>query len=82
MLKQGRLSGAIEKYLASPVAADNKIYIAGETGKIVVISPGAQWEVLQINDLGASVYATPAIGDRRLFVRTVDTLFAFGSSSD
>ena len=82
MLKQGRLSGAIEKYMASPVAGDNKIYIAGETGKIVVVSPGAQWEVLQINDLGAPVYATPAIGDRRLFVRTVDALFAFGSSSD
>lgn len=82
ILKQGRLSGAIEKYLASPEAADNKIFVVGETGKVVVVSPGAEWEVLQINDLGESIYPTPAIGDKRLFVRTAEALFAFGASSD
>ena len=33
---QGRLKGAIDRYYASPVAADGKIFMLSETGKIAV----------------------------------------------
>ncbi len=78
VLKQGRLTGAIDNYYASPVAGDGKLYFAGEVGKIGVVKPGGEWELLTVNDMGEPVYASPAIGDRRLYVRTESALYAFG----
>ena len=43
ILKQGRLSDALDKYYASPVAADGRIYVSDQTGKATVIRAGAQW---------------------------------------
>jgi hypothetical protein len=33
---------------------------------------------LQVNNLNDDVFATPAIGDNRLYVRTRSTLYSFG----
>ena len=77
ILKQARLQGAIDSYYASPVAGDNKIFLASETGKISVVKPGTQWEILAVNDLNEPCYATPAIGDGRIYIRTPSTLYCF-----
>ena len=78
LLKRGRLEDAIDPYSASPVAADGKIYLASETGKISVLKPGADWEVITINDLQEEIFATPALSDGKIFVRTTDGLYCFG----
>ena len=78
VLKQGRATGALGEYFASPVAADGKIYAVNAEGKLAVLTAGAQWEVLQVNDLGDEVFATPAISGARLVVRTREWLYAFG----
>ena len=75
----GRLEGAIDNYYASPVAADGKLFFASETGKVTVARPGMNWTVLKVNDLGEPAYATPAIGDKRIYIRTESGLYAFGS---
>ena len=77
VLKQGRLGDAIDAYYASPVAGDGKIYMVSETGKAVVLEAGSDWTVLQTNDLGEEVYATPAVGSDCLFVRTASRLYCF-----
>ena len=80
--RMGRLEGAIDKYYASPVAADGKVYFVSETGKAAVAKAGKDWEVLQVNDLGESAYATPAIDDGRIYVRTESGLYAFGNAGE
>src|SRR5262249_55502148 len=70
VLKQGRLMGALEGYYASPVAADDKVYAASENGKVVVLRADPQWEILAINDFGEDIYATPAIVDGKIYLRT------------
>jgi outer membrane protein assembly factor BamB len=75
---QGRLKGAIDRYYASPVAADGKIFMLSETGKIAVLQPGGGLEPSVVNDLGDDIYATPAISDARLYVRTRGWLYCFG----
>lgn len=40
VLKQARLQGALGTYYASPVAADGKIYVANEDGKLAVLWAG------------------------------------------
>ena len=78
--KQARLTGAIDAYYSSPVAADGRIYVISENGKASVIRAGAEWELLQVNDLEDRVYATPALADGRIYVRTMSALYCFGEN--
>jgi outer membrane protein assembly factor BamB len=68
--------GAFEDYYASPVAADGKIYIASEHGKVVVLRAAGDWEVLAINDFESDIYATPVVLDSRIYIRTHNALYA------
>jgi outer membrane protein assembly factor BamB len=79
--KQGRLTGALGHYWSSPVAADGKIYVASEEGKVVVLRASPQWEILTVNHLDEEIFATPAIVDGRLYVRTRAALYCFGRSA-
>ena len=82
VLKQGRLKGAIDKYFASPVAGDGKVYLVSQDGTVSVVEAKGEWEVLGVHALGDEVFATPAIGDDgRLFVRTKGALYCFGKKS-
>ena len=80
ILKQGRLEGAIGTYYSSPVLADGKIYVGSEPGKVTVLKPGAQWEVLATNDMGEEIYATPAFAGDRMYLRTRATIYCIGQS--
>ena len=78
VIKQGRLHGAIDKYFASPVAADGKVYLIGQGGQVSVLKAAGEWEVLAVNELDDEVFATPAIADGRIYVRTRGALYSFG----
>ena len=78
LIKQGRLKGAIDRYYASPVAADGKIFMASEKGKVAVLKPGGDLEPAVVNDLQDDIYATPALLDGRIYLRTRHTLYCFG----
>ncbi|MEZ5351198.1 MAG: PQQ-binding-like beta-propeller repeat protein [Bryobacteraceae bacterium] len=79
VLKQGRITGAPGAYFASPLAADGKIFTFSEEGKLAVIKPGADWEVIRVNDFNDSANATPAIADGKMYVRTHSALYAIGN---
>ena len=78
VLKQGRLHGAIDKYFSSPVGADDKVFLIGQGGQVSVVKATGEWEVLAVNELDDEVYATPAIADGRIYIRTRSALYAFG----
>ena len=78
VIRQGRLKGAIDKYFASPVGADDKAWLISQDGTVSVVSAKGEWEVLAVNALGDEVFATPAIADGRLYVRTRSTFYCFG----
>jgi outer membrane protein assembly factor BamB len=82
VLKQARVTGALEDYYASPIGADGKVYIASEHGKVVVLRAAGDWEVLAINDFDSDIYATPAISESRMYIRTRNALYAIGSSTN
>jgi len=77
LLYSGRL-GAPGYYYSSPVAADNKIYIASEEGVVVVLDAGEQLKILATNKLDGAILATPALADGNIYVRTENHLYAFG----
>ena len=79
VLKQGRLKGAIDKYFASPVGADGKVFLVSQDGTASVVDAKGEWEILSVNPLGDEVFATPAIADGKIYLRTKSTLYAFAS---
>lgn len=80
LLKQGRLPGGSDTFYASPVAGDGKVFISSEKGQVFVLPPGPTLEPIAVNDMGDGIYATPALVDGRIYLRTLNTLYCFGKS--
>jgi len=78
VLKRDRLKGAIDKYFASPVGADGKVWLVSQDGTVTIVSAKAEWETLAVNKLDDEVFATPAFADGRVFIRTRSAMYAFG----
>src|SRR2546426_4389002 len=81
VIKQGRLQGAIDKYFSSPVGADDKVFLIGEGGAVSVLKAAGEWEILKVNQLDDECFATPAIADGRIYIRTRSALYCFGNKS-
>ena len=79
VLKEGRSPDAPGEYYASPVAADDKVFLASVDGKVTVLKAGGDWQVAGVNDLGEAIHATPALGSGRIYVRTRGALYCFGA---
>lgn len=79
-LYQARLN-AEGMFYSSPVAGDGKVYVASDSGVVVVLRASERHEVLAENDLGESLRATPALVDGVIYVRTAGHLYAFGKSN-
>jgi hypothetical protein len=60
------------------VAGDGKIYTVSEGCMISTIAPGAEWEVLATSTLDGTCFATPAIVDGHIYVRTLQAMYSFG----
>lgn len=62
--------------IASLVAADGKIFCASENGTVYVLAAGPKFELLARNKMGHPCFASPAICNGTLYVRTTDHLVA------
>jgi outer membrane protein assembly factor BamB len=74
---RGRL-GASGAYFSSPVAASGRVYFASEEGVVSVIGAEDKLDVLARNNLQEPVFATPAIVDSVIYLRTPEHVYAFG----
>ena len=74
-----RIGGGGQGFTASPVAAKDKIYFAGEQGDVFVLPATNKFRVLATNQLGGICLSTPAISDGVLFYRTTEKIVAIGS---
>lgn len=79
LIKQGRLSHAMDEYYASPIAGDGKIYLFSRDGKATVLEAGSDWGTAATSDFGEEIYATPAIADGHMWVRTATALYDFAA---
>jgi len=69
--------GATGNYFASPIAGDDKVYIASDLGVLTILQAGETPKILSRNDLGEPIIATPAIAHGKLFARTAKHLYCF-----
>lgn len=66
-------------FTASPVAFDGKILLTSEDGDTFIVKAGPKHEILGTNSLGEPVYASPAIADKKIFVRGEKNLYCIGN---
>lgn len=71
-----RLGG---RFTASPVAADGKLFFTDESGSTLVLdATQSEYHEISRNDVGENVYASLAISQGRLFLRTANNLICVG----
>jgi outer membrane protein assembly factor BamB len=56
----------------------DRVYLPSEEGKVLVLKGGDKFEVLARNDVGEKIYASPAIVDGTIYIRSQKYLSAFG----
>jgi outer membrane protein assembly factor BamB len=64
-----------DKYAASPIYADGRLYFFGQQGTTTVLKPGRTFEVLARNTLDNGFMASPAVSGKALFLRTKKHLY-------
>jgi outer membrane protein assembly factor BamB len=70
-----RITG--ERYRASPIYADGKIYTIGrDSGTVSVVKAGPKYELLASNVMPDAFTASPAVSGGRLYLRGFRTLYA------
>jgi len=69
--------GASGQYSASPVIANNHVYLFSDRGVITVVKCGDEFKVTHQADFDVSIAATPAMDQNSLYLRTEDALMAF-----
>lgn len=75
-LYQQRISPDAGGFSASPVASAGRLYFTSEDGVVYVVRAGETFELLATNDMRQMCFATPAISDGLLLVRTRTHLHA------
>lgn len=73
---QERLRGG---HHASLVAAENRVYFLGDDGTTTVVEAGPEFKVLARNELGERCFASPAISEGQLFLRSDEHLYCVKS---
>lgn len=81
LLSRVRTKGKGTHY-ASPLIANGKLYSTAGDGTITVLGLGAKPKILAVNRLPDRTYATPAVSNGVLYVRTHGKLHAFGNVAD
>jgi outer membrane protein assembly factor BamB len=69
-----------DRYRASPVYADGKVYILSRDGTALVIKAGRTYEPLATNKLADNFTASPAIANGRIYLRGFNSLYAIQES--
>ncbi|MGI9467529.1 MAG: PQQ-binding-like beta-propeller repeat protein, partial [Rubripirellula sp.] len=62
-------------FSASLITAEGLVYFTADDGETTIMRAAREPIVLQVNELGERVYASPAISQGELFLRGTDHLF-------
>lgn len=74
--------GSGASMIASLVAGDGKVFCASENGSVYVVAAGPEFEVQSRNAMGQPCFASPAISEGVIYLRTTGSLLAVHSPSE
>ncbi len=80
VIKRERLKKGGKRVYSSPVGGDGKVYVVDTSGDLSVIRGGKDWEVISSTSFEEPCFATPAICNNRIYLRTAKSLYCFGKT--
>ena len=69
--------GGLGQFSASPVIANDHLYLCSEEGLVTVASTGDAFKVVHQKELGEHVFVTPSLDATTLYLRGEKRLWAF-----
>jgi outer membrane protein assembly factor BamB len=78
LLKQRRVPGAHD-YYSSPVIGDGKLFLVDVAGIATILSATPELKLISTVDFEEPTFATPALVDGRIYLRTSKRLYCFGN---
>jgi outer membrane protein assembly factor BamB len=69
-------------FSASPVAYEDNILLSSEDGDVFVLKAGPKHEALRTNSLDEPIYASPAISNGAIFIRTTKHLYCIENGAN
>jgi outer membrane protein assembly factor BamB len=66
---------------ASPIAAAGKIYFVADDGITYVVAASKHFQLLAKNPLNEDCYASPALSEGQIFIRTMQNLYCIGKQT-
>lgn len=69
----------VDRYRASPVYADGRVYLTSRDGTFSVVKAGPEFQLLATNKLPDNFTASPAISGGRIYLRGFTSLWAIGN---
>ncbi|MEM1441122.1 MAG: PQQ-binding-like beta-propeller repeat protein, partial [Verrucomicrobiota bacterium] len=68
------------EFYSSPIWIEGRLYGISKRGQVVVLNAGKEFEVLARTELGEKTFATPAVADGVLYLRTQKHLYSLGQT--
>ena len=68
------------EYYSSPLWIEGRVYCISKRGQIVVLAASRKFEVLARMELGEKTFATPALADGVMYLRTQTRLYSLGKA--
>ncbi|MFT5497028.1 MAG: outer membrane protein assembly factor BamB [Kiritimatiellia bacterium] len=68
------------EYYSSPLWIEGRVYCISKRGQIVVLAASRKFEVLARMELGEKTFATPAVADGVMYLRTQTRLYSLGKA--
>jgi len=65
---------------SSPVLANGLIYMPNDEGVVTVLKPGPRFESIAKNSIGERMFASPAISNGKIYLRSFQHLFCIGNN--
>lgn len=74
-LKPKDVGGSLSM-VGSPIAADGHLYFPAESGAVLVVKAGPEYELVAVNMTGEHILTTPAISEGVIYIRGQEHLIA------
>jgi outer membrane protein assembly factor BamB len=68
------------EYYASPVGVGDRVLVGASRGTMFVLATGDELEIVARNEFDEGIYATPAVVDNTMYLRTARHLWAIGDA--
>ena len=66
------------EYYASPIAVDNNIIVCAHRGNVFLVKATKKMDIVHSTNLNEKIFATPAIADSKIYIRSEAHLWSFG----